>query len=151
MNRSKGFTTVELMVVVGIAGVLAMTSTLSYLTLRTNLHLSGASRQILGDLLSARMKAVNQNKIFKVFFPSGTNQYKICDDADGNGTVEDGEGDVLVKNIQDDYPGVTIAASVDPVFSPRGTATAGATVTLTNTKGSKTVSVASTGRVKING
>ena len=41
--------------------------------------------------MSARMKAVSHNRKVKVFF-TGNNQYKICEDADNNGSVDDCEG-----------------------------------------------------------
>ena len=93
------------------------------------------------------MKAVNQNNEFKIFFLND-HEYKILDDDDGRGDEDEGE-DCELKDIQDSYPDVTFSASVNPVFSPRGTAKIGTTITLTNTSGIKIVKVSTTGRIKI--
>ena len=147
MKSDLGFTLVELMIVIGIAAVMTGIAVFSYITLRPTLYLNGASRQVMGDLMEARIKAVGSNRRFKIFFFNNT-QYKRCDDADNNGTVDDGEGDVKITNIQQNYPDVTLSATADPVFQPRGTASI-STITLTNTSGSKDVKVHLTGRVKI--
>ena len=148
MQKESGFTLVELMIVISVASALMLVATFSYLSLRPSLRLNGVTRQMLGDLMTARMKSVNQNNEFKVFFLN-TTEYKILDDDDNDGTDDMGEWSET-KDIQDNYPGVTLSATSDPIFSPRGTANAGTTITLTNTNGTKTVSVSMTGRVKIN-
>ena len=100
--------------------------------------------------MAARMKAVSLNHRVKVFFYSN-HQYKICDDTDNNGTVADGEGDVQLRDIQNEYSDVTFDSSnpPDPVFSSRGTAT-NPTITLQNSSGSKDITISIAGRVKIN-
>ena len=55
------------------------------------IRLNGATRQVMGDLMDARMKAVKLNRRTKVFFDNSY-QYRICDDADTNNTVGDGGG-----------------------------------------------------------
>ncbi|MBW1698732.1 MAG: GspH/FimT family pseudopilin [Deltaproteobacteria bacterium] len=146
-TRLKGFTVMELMIVIGIMAVLTGIAVFSYLSMRPALRLSGASRQLMSDLMAARMKAVNQNNEFKVFFLNDR-QYKILDDDNGDGNEDAGESSET-KDIQDHYPGVTLSATADPIFSPRGTANMGTTVTLSNTSGSKLVKVSTTGRIKI--
>ena len=137
----------ELMIVIAVIAVLAAIGGLSYLSMRPALRLSGAARQILSDLMAARMKAVNQNNEFKIFFLND-HEYKILDDDDGHGDEDEGETSEL-KDIQDNYPNVTFSANKDPIFSPKGTANANATVTLSNTSGSKKVIVSSAGQVRI--
>ena len=102
---------------------------------------------VMSDLMAARMKAVSLNQRVKVSF--GGNVYRICNDADGNGTVADNEGDDIEKDINSEYDDVTLSASANPIFRPPGTAALGGTVTLTNSRGSKYVIVALTGRVRI--
>ena len=104
--------------------------------------------------MAARMKAVKLNQRTKVFFDSSS-QYRICDDADKDATVADGEGDVKTRNIQTNYQDVSfdLDNTTDPVFSPRGTAT-NRTITLTQTSGgstnTKSITISIAGRVKIN-
>ena len=56
-------------------------------------------------------------------------------------------------DVQLDYPDVTITKGVgqpDPKFLPRGTTQGNTTLTMTNSAGSRTISVNVTGVVKIN-
>ena len=120
----------------------------SFMSLLPGMRLNGAARQVMGDLMAARMKAVKQNNRFRVFFNNpGTNEYTILDDDNNNNSADTGEA-TTAKNIQDNYHDVTFSSSTNPIFYPRGTAY-GTTVTVTNSSGSKDVKVAITGRVKI--
>jgi len=145
---SKGFTLVEMMIVVAVMGILAGIAAPNFQTYMAQRRLNGAARQVMTDLMEARMKAVSLNQKVKVSF--GSNHiYQIWNDTDGNGTVADDEGDDIERDIHPDYYDVTFSASADPVFQTRGTVSPGSTITLTNSSGSKYVKVALTGRVKI--
>ena len=148
-KQAKGFTLAELMVVIAIIGITTAIAIPYFVGQMPRYRLNGAARQVMGDLMWARMEAVSQNRKVKVFFLSNNHEYKICDDADNNGTVADGEGDVRLKDIQDEYHDVTISSNNDPIFLPRGTATSLPTITLTNPSGSKTITISIAGRVSI--
>jgi len=137
--REKGFTLVELLTVVFIMAVLLMLAAPRFQSYMTLSRLNGAAREILSDLTAARMRAVNLNDTVTVNFYSG-HQYKFVDSK--GTTLQD-------RDIQSSYKDVTLSTTANPQFHARGTAV-GATVTVTNTAGSKSVTVASTGRVKIN-
>jgi len=137
---------VEMMIVIAVLAIIAAIAAPNFQTYMAQRRLNGAARQVMTDLMDARMKAVSENNQFKVFFLD-THQYKVLDDENNNGTEDTGETSVT-KDIQSNYPGVTLSASAHPIFYPRGTAW-GTTVTLTNTSGSKSVSVSTAGRVKI--
>jgi type IV fimbrial biogenesis protein FimT len=141
-----GFTLTELIVVIGIIGILAAIGIPSFMAWMPKLRLNGAARMVMGDLMAARMKAVSQNNEFKVFFIND-HQYTILDDDNGNGVIDVGEA-TETKNIQDQYSEVTLSSTANPVFDPRGTASPAATITLTGS-GSKLVKVHLTGRVMI--
>jgi len=100
----------------------------------------------MSDLMHARMQAVNQNNEFKITFVN-SHEYQILDDDNSNGSSDSGES-VRTKSVQTDYSDVTLSSTANPVFNPRGTAN-GATITLSNSAGSKSVSLAITGRVII--
>jgi len=148
-GRTSGFTIIELMVSIAILSVLAGIAIPSYVSYLPKSRLNGAASTVMADMMSARMKAVKLHRRTRVFFVN-TTEYKICDDADGNGTVADGEGDVLQKNIQSEFSDVTFSSTNNPIFLPRGTATNLATVTFQNSSGTKTLTVNIAGTVRIN-
>ena len=141
----KGFTVVELTLVLFILGLCAALATPSVLDLMARFRLRGAARQVMGDLMWARMHAVSENNKFKVFVLSD-HEYRILDDDDNDGKVDGGEWSG-VRDMRDEYPDVTMHFSANPIFFPRGSAQSG-TITLTNTSGSKKLKVHLTGRVK---
>lgn len=150
MRRDSGITLFELLVVMVIFAILAAIGIPNLIGWMPKQRLSGATRKVFGDLAAARMKSINLNRNVKVFFFSD-HEYRICDDADGNGTVASGEGDNLVRNIQNEYADVSfdLGGTSDPLFYPRGTG-APRSITLQNSSGSKSISISIAGRVKIN-
>jgi type IV fimbrial biogenesis protein FimT len=146
---SAGFTLIELLIAIAVAGILATIAVPNVLTEVPKFRLNGATQQIFVDLMAARMKAVSQNKRVSIFFTTD-NQYKICDDINGDGIVDDCEGDSRIINIQANYKGVTLSSNNNPTFHPRGTASNLATINITNLAGAKSITIAITGRVRIN-
>ncbi len=147
-NRMSGFTLLELMVCIAIMSVLAGIAVPNYMAYLPKSRLNGAASTVMADLMSARMQAVKLHKKTKVFFVDA-HQYKICDDADGDGTVDEDEGDVVLKDLQSEYSDVEISSTNNPIFHPRGTATNLATVSFTNSSGSKELTVSIAGSVRI--
>ena len=147
-KRESGFTLIEMMVVTAVFVIMAMIAIPTFMSLLPGMRLNGAARQVMGDLMAARMNAVKKNNRFRVFFNNpGTNEYTILDDDKNNNSADTGEA-TTTKNIQDNYHDVTFSSTANPIYYPRGTAW-GTTITLINSSGSKTVKVAITGRVKI--
>ena len=147
-GSKKGFTILELMVSVGIMAIMASIGVPSYLSYIPKSRLNGAARMVMEDLMRTRMQAVKSNARTMVDFINN-HEYKICNDADGNGTVDPNEGDVVLKNIQDEYPGINLYYSVDPTFSPRGTADSSTTVRLRNSKDCIHITITITGLIQI--
>ena len=146
-NKQAGFTLIEIIVAFAILTIAASIAVPGLLSQMPKWRLNGAARQVMGDLMAARMKAVKLNHRVKVFFVN-RHQYRICDDAYEDDTVTDLEGDVENRDIHNRYPDVAITSANDPVFSSRGTA-ANRTITLKNSSGSKDIIVNITGRVRI--
>ena len=147
-GNHRGFTLTELMIVVALMAILAAIAVPSIIAQMPKYRLNGAAREVLGDLVAARMQAVSQNNELKVFFLDN-HSYMILDDDDNDGTADTGEA-TQTKDIQTDYYDVTFNSNNDPIFQPNGTASNLATITLSNTSGSHSITISSAGRVKIN-
>ncbi|MBC8431284.1 MAG: GspH/FimT family pseudopilin [Desulfobacterales bacterium] len=148
-KRESGFTLIEMMIVIAVLAIMAAIAIPNFMALLPGMRLNGAARQVMGDLMAARMKAVKLNQRTKVSF--NANSYEIWNDADNSGTVADNEGDDKERTLQTNYHDVSfdLENTADPVFSPRGTAT-NRTITLENPSGSKSITISIAGRVKIN-
>ncbi len=145
-HKSEGFTLLEIIIVIAIAGILAAIAVPSLVNQLPRYRLSGAARQVMGDLMWARMQAVSEKNEFRIFIID-SHRYQILDDDDNNGSVGSGEK-VQVKDIRDEYPDVSISNTTNPIFFPRGSASMG-TITLSNSSGSRKLKIHLTGRVKM--
>ena len=148
-NKQSGFTLIEMMIVIAILGIFAGIAIPNYLSYMPKHRLNGAARQVMGDLMAARMQAVSQNNEFKVFFLNN-HEYRTLDDDDNDGNADTGEW-AETKDIHPEYHDVTFSATNNPIFHPRGTASPlGTTITLSSSNGSKKyVQIRYTGRVMI--
>ncbi len=147
IQRTAGFSLLGQLITLALAGIMIAIAVPAYLKVMPRHRLNGAARQLTGDLMWARMRAIQRNNRYRVFFVS-RHEYRILDDADNDGTVDPGEW-TLTRDLRTDYEGVVMHSNNNPVFSPRGTASSLATITLANAAGSKRVSVSIAGRVRI--
>ncbi|GAN31670.1 MAG: type II secretion system protein GspH [Candidatus Brocadia sp. AMX2] len=148
MHNQKGFSLIEMVIAVAIIAILTGIAVPVYVSMKPSLWLSGATRQIMGDLMWARMQAISQNNEFRIIYDNN-HRYRILDDDNNNGTSTTGES-IITKDIRDKYDDVTYHSSNanNLIFYPKGNAANLTTITITNRSGTKTVSVAITGRVK---
>jgi len=136
LSESRGFSLAEILVAVSVFGILAAIAVPQFNAFRPMNRLNGATRQIYSELMWARSKAVNDNGSYTVTFVS-------------NGMQIAGSTPKTV-NIQTEYSDVTLTWSASPVtFSSRGTADVAPTITLTNSAGTKTVTIRITGTASI--
>ncbi len=108
MQRQKGFTLVEMLVVLTIFFIFVSLIVAGYFNNKPQFELNGAASELMGDLSWARMKAVSENNNYAIAFEVAAHTYRIYDDTDndfGVGNIEDEE---LVKTvvISDDYEDV---------------------------------------------
>jgi type IV fimbrial biogenesis protein FimT len=137
INKKFGFTLYEVIVVMVVIAVVSAISMLNYRAWVPGIRLNGAARQVMSDLIAARMTSVKEN-VSVVVMLLNNHSYSV--------TV--GSGTSNIKDLQPDYPGTTLSFT-SVLFSSRGT-TSPRTLTLQNSSGIKTITVAITGRVKIN-
>jgi prepilin-type N-terminal cleavage/methylation domain-containing protein len=133
-----GFTVIELMAAIGVASILMAIAIPSLLSTLPGLRLTDAARQVATDLQQIRMKAIAQNIPYQISFSTTTYVLQKC-----NGSCANESGNIVLPQ------GITVTASSAPQFQPRGTATAAATITLSNGSSSKWVCVKTVGRVNI--
>ena len=133
----RGFTLTEVLVVIVVFSILATIAVPQFIAFRPTNRLNGAARQIYSELMWARAKAVNENRTYVVTFPT-------------NYSMQIAGTTTRVVNIQTDYSDVTLTSSASTVtFSSRGTTDATPTITLTNSGGTKTVTLRITGTASI--
>jgi type IV fimbrial biogenesis protein FimT len=133
-----GFTLSELLVTVAIFAILATIAVPQFLALQPRFRLDGATRQVFSELMSARMKAVNENTTYTVTFPT-------------NHTIQIVGAASKVVDLQTLYKtDVTLSSTQATIqFSSRGTANVSPNITITNSAGTKTVSLKITGSASI--
>jgi len=140
-RSERGFTVMELMVVVGLMAIISAIAMPSFISWLPSYRLSAGARQVAGDLQLARMKAISQNTTYRLNFISGT-QYRL--EKDAGFTLESGPF-TLPTGITASPTGATSE------FQSRGTASATDDITLTNDGGTtvRHVCIKTVGRVHI--
>lgn len=147
IEHETGVTLAELAVGLAIVGIMAGIVLSLVVNQMPKYRLAGATRQIVSDLMGARMKAVSQGNEFKVTFVN-KHEYTILDDDDNDGTADAGEL-LETRDIHAEYEAVTLTSNNNPIFHPRGTASNWATIRVTNEYGTKEITVTMTGHVNV--
>ena len=142
----------ELMMVLGILGVVLGLSGIWLSSQLPYYRLNGVVRQIRADLLSARAQAVRQGNKVRVSF-TDPQHYDIWIDHNKNSKVDPGEV-IESRSIQEEFAGVVIKFNrkKDLIFNPRGTASNFGTVKVSNISkpsGEKEIKIGITGRVRV--
>lgn len=148
LNDRRGFSLVETLIVCSLIAIISGASITMLTSFLPRFRLSGAAREVMTDLMQARMQAVSKKHKMLIEFPSSS-QYKITEDRNNNGDADSGEP-ARIFDLRGSSGNVTVAASLPKIiFNPLGTAVLGATLSVTNPTGTKTVLVSLAGRVKI--
>lgn len=146
-RSTTGFSLTEMIIVLGTMGVVLMLTGEWLASQTPTWRLNGATRQLVSDLLAAKMKAVAKQNKQRVIFQDD-HRYVLLDDKNNNGKPDPGES-LENRNIQKNYPNVILVASNHPIFLPRGTASSLATIILSNSAGTRIITISITGRVKV--
>jgi len=139
--RNGGFTVLQLLVTVGIAGTLMAAASPNIASVSRVYAIRSAARQVYSELQSSRMSAVTENRSYTFSVDGGGASYSI----QAGGTTVSKPLDVASQ-------GVTISAPSAISFVSTGVAsnTATVSVTVTNSSGdSMQVAVSPAGRIRI--
>lgn len=149
-----GFSLIEVMVVIIIAGILVSIVWLRLAYLAPRYRLEGAARDVAAELQKARGRAIAEGKCMRVSFNSGNKTYAL--DTTTNTTNCSTASFTAGTNLKiDDSDGITIdngsgGPPASAIFNPRGGVDATSTIAFRNNLGdARLVLVNSAGRVSV--
>jgi type II secretion system protein H len=150
-EAAKGFSLIELLVVITMGGVLLSIAWVRMATLVPIYRLEGAARNLAAELQKARGRAIAEGKCYQVLIDTSAKTYQFrskasCTTGTFASVSTDGTRQI------DDANSLTIAFSTgdSPVFNSRGTVETTAVMTLTNAASAvRTVGVDATGHVYV--
>ena len=135
-TREKGLTLLEIVVTMGLVGLMAALVGFGFRDLFPSLHLQGAVKDIVLDIQTTRMMAIAQNRPCRIVFSPGQEAYQLEKASASGGGQWTGTSVGIPREFNNPnnpyhHPGVDLLSSTfNPVFSPRGTAV-GASILLT--------------------
>ena len=145
-NKQSGVTLIEMITVIAIMAIFAAIAIPNYLAWLPKSRLNGAARQVMGDLMAARMKAVKENTTVTVAWVSN-HEYKISTTSEEKTIdIKSNYRDVTIGSVSGGSFSSNSFSSIS--FLSRGTSNTGS-IGLTNSTDSKKVTVSIAGRVKI--
>lgn len=95
MNSNRGFTLIELMVVVSIIAVTAAITVPNMIGWLPNYRLSSGARTVLTALQNARMRAIKENRTVAIQFDVGGRTYFLFSDDGNSGAVPANAGNFV--------------------------------------------------------
>ncbi|HEV8711269.1 MAG TPA: GspH/FimT family protein [Candidatus Binatia bacterium] len=153
----RGFTLLELLLVIVLLGILGGLASLQVAPLLSRTRLERGARQVATDLQAVKMKAIAQNRSFRVTFRPDTRDYVVDKNEDGawqRQALDAHSSETRENALIALPPGVSITAvnsGGEVIFVPRGYVDAGITITLGTAPGAerKRIVVNLAGRVRI--
>jgi|MudIll2142460700_1097286.scaffolds.fasta_scaffold64585_2 hypothetical protein len=142
MTNQRGSTIAEMITALSLAGILTVTANPVIGALRGQYELASATSQLAFEISRARMQAIGQNVFVRLRIVSGN----LVRERSANGVlyVQDGAAIGLPGKVT-----ATAGASGAPSFDRNGLASARTAITVSNSRGRKTVQTSVVGRVTV--
>lgn len=128
MQKNRGFTLVELIIVIAIAGIVLAIAAPNFTGYRQNTNLKEATRNLSADIQYWKQRAVAENRSYRISFDTAGNSYSVLkrEAPPGMAFKPLSEVDPGASNIDkspaDISPGVSlVAAPATVTMDPRGT------------------------------
>ena len=99
MKQATGFTVAEILITVGILGILSTIAIPTYNAWLPKSRVNGAARELFAEFQLAKMRAISENNDYVITFDTGNNTYSIYDDDDNDFATAGVESAELVKTI----------------------------------------------------
>lgn len=130
MNRQRGFTLIELIIVIGMVGIMMAAAIPQFIDWRVRVHYNQAAQGVAAALRDARSKALSRNVQHRVEFDMANRQYRVTQgsrainspDADFTTVVQDWtvlSREVILRGAAD----CSIDTTLNITFSANGTGT----------------------------
>ena len=148
VTSQRGFTMAELLVVIAVVGIIAMTGTPLFLSFLEGQQTRGAAQQVATLLNQARQLAITTNTSYRVEVDTAGNRLRFVNTANNSPWTGPGTDTLGYRRLENQAR--LVAVTANPTFNPLGTAGAG-TITTQNVRGSSSrdVVVSSSGRIRI--
>lgn len=145
----KGFTLIELIIVIGIIGILSAVALFGWRGYQDNVHLRTAAGEVMSDIASCKQLSVSRSVGYCMQFTDGSPNYSI------NASSCSAPTQTQAKSLTSFGAGLTVSSANFGIFGqelrciPRGTISAGRVI-MTNSKGSTaTITTTVTGRTHV--
>ncbi len=140
---SKGFSLVELMIVIALMGIMAGIGSFAWSKYTMNANLRAAARDVASDIFVTREKAVSESTGYRITFDVGGNSYTIANTVTGTSQT---------KALGAFAPGIVLQSASfggNMNFQARGTVDAGNLVLRNSRNSTATITVNITGRTYV--
>jgi prepilin-type N-terminal cleavage/methylation domain-containing protein len=147
VRADKGFSLVELMIVIGLIGILSAVAVYAWQGYRNNINLRTAAREVMSDIASCKQRSVSEGVQYCMQFTDGSPNYSINASSCGAPTQ------TQAKNLTSFGSGLIISNtdfnSDQVIFLTRGTLSSNTgKIVLTNSKNS-TITINITGKAYV--
>lgn len=148
VNGQRGFSLAELLVVIAVIGIIAVTATPLFLSFLQTQQARGAAQQVATLLNQARQLAIAQNTSYRVEVDVAGNRLRFVRTVDNTPWTGPGTGSQGYRQLENQTRLTNVTAN--PTFNPLGTA-GGGTITVQNAQGTSTLNVvvSPSGRIRI--